>query len=379
MKLSIQNKILTVFLFSLLVQIATGQDNDTSVLLVGDKAPALKYSRWLKGEIVHSFDKDKIYVLEFWATWCGPCIAAMPHLSELARQYKGKVVFVGVNVWEKIVDKPYETALPSVTKFVTSMGNKIDYAVAVDNNDRFMAKGWLERAKAPGIPTTFVIKEGQIVWMGHPKSLDTLLPSVEAGKLNVAAYRKAHIESVAINKKSAAAEQELLAPIEGAIKEKQFDKAFTLMDSAVVKQPLLKYTLNIRRFKIMLEQVGEKTALHFADEWQKKEGARSGIYFAQTITENEGLSKDTYLYAANVFKPQADASGHPMMYDLMAKCYAMADDNDNAVGAEEKAIEAAKASLKSGKYVGIIHDYTVTEYERTLVKYKLKVASKSTD
>ena len=60
-------------------------------LKVGDAAPELKATKWLQGDEVKSFEKDKVYVVEFWATWCGPCIVMMPHLSELQQEYKSIV------------------------------------------------------------------------------------------------------------------------------------------------------------------------------------------------------------------------------------------------------------------------------------------------
>ena len=45
--------------------------------------------------------KAKIKILDFWASWCGPCKAAMPHLKEIYNAYNGKgLKIVGVNVWE---------------------------------------------------------------------------------------------------------------------------------------------------------------------------------------------------------------------------------------------------------------------------------------
>ena len=56
-------------------------------LSVGDAAPALKASKWVKGGAVAKLEADKTYVVEFWATWCGPCRVSIPHLTEMAHKY----------------------------------------------------------------------------------------------------------------------------------------------------------------------------------------------------------------------------------------------------------------------------------------------------
>src|SRR6476661_706165 len=76
------------------------------ILNLGDAAPPLVVSRWVKGEKFETFEPGKTYVVEFWATWCGPCRASIPHLTELARKYKDAGVrVVGVDVWEQDTSK----------------------------------------------------------------------------------------------------------------------------------------------------------------------------------------------------------------------------------------------------------------------------------
>jgi thiol-disulfide isomerase/thioredoxin len=80
---------------------ASAPEKDSNTL-VGLSAPSVK-AKLLDGE---NFDlskhKGKVVVLDFWATWCGPCVRALPELMEATSSFpKDKVVFVAVNQGEK--------------------------------------------------------------------------------------------------------------------------------------------------------------------------------------------------------------------------------------------------------------------------------------
>ncbi len=162
-------------------------------LAEGDPAPPLAPGAWIKGSPVKQFDKGKIYVVEFWATWCGPCKISIPHLTELQKKYPD-VTFIGQDVSE-----PDQSA---VAPFVAQMGDQMDYRVAVDDVSQSpegkMNTTWMEAAGQNGIPTAFLVdKDGRIAWIGHPMELEPYLQKLLAGTLDtkqIAADRKAERE-----------------------------------------------------------------------------------------------------------------------------------------------------------------------------------------
>ena len=126
------------------------------VSLGGDPIGQLKVAHWVKGK---SVDISKgVNVVEFWATWCPPCLTSIPHLTETQVKYKDH----GVNIIG-VTNEPLETVEP----FVNRMGEKMEYSVAVDK-ERSTSNEFMERYDLRGIPHAFVVKDGKIVWHGHP-------------------------------------------------------------------------------------------------------------------------------------------------------------------------------------------------------------------
>lgn len=136
-------------------------------LKVGDAAPKIQVAKWVQGEAVKDYAGDKVYVVEFWATWCGPCVASIPHLNEIAEKYKSKgLVVVGQNLGEDAA---------TISAFVSKMGAKMTYRVTQDDpaGGGFMAKNWLTAAGQNGIPCAFVVnKKGRLAFIGHPMSME---------------------------------------------------------------------------------------------------------------------------------------------------------------------------------------------------------------
>lgn len=120
--------------------------------LLGKQAPAFDTTD-LEGHPVKLADLGgKVVMLDFWATWCGPCIAALPKVNETAAKYKDKgVVFYAVNQQE-------ETAI--IKEFLVAQGLKVPVAMDPD--------GKLGQAYGvDGIPQTVIIDRNGKVQVVH--------------------------------------------------------------------------------------------------------------------------------------------------------------------------------------------------------------------
>ena len=137
------------------------------VLVPGSPAPAFTVDSFVRGPEAKTLELGKVHVIEFWATWCGPCVASMPHLTELQKQ-NPDVQFIGVAGFERGKDAADGTK--RVEEFVKAKGDAIGFAIAFDG-DGTMAKTWMTAAKRNTIPTSFVVgKDGNVAFIGSPNA-----------------------------------------------------------------------------------------------------------------------------------------------------------------------------------------------------------------
>ncbi len=183
-----------------------------SALTTGDKAPPLIISKWFNGTQVNPDKPDgkNIYVIEFWATWCGPCKKTIPHLIALQEKYKDKnVVVVAITSEDEKVVAP----------FITEM--KMTYLVGIDDKEKTSGV-YLKGIE--GIPHSFIVdKDGILLWEGHPLSgLDDALARIVAGTYSLEDVKK---------------KKQLQGNLEKALNEQNFEKSIIACDAMLKEEP----------------------------------------------------------------------------------------------------------------------------------------------
>ena len=115
---------------------------------LGQKAPALVVEKWLTPEPPR---EGKFVLIDFWATWCGPCRKAIPELNALQSKFKDRVVVIGIS------DEPE-------AKVRAMKDPKLDYASAIDTQGRTKKAVGVE-----GIPhVILMVPNGIVRWEGFP-------------------------------------------------------------------------------------------------------------------------------------------------------------------------------------------------------------------
>ncbi|MDO6429784.1 TlpA disulfide reductase family protein [Flavitalea sp. BT771] len=353
---------------------ARAQNAGSILLNIGDPAPPLRLRGWVKGEPFEKFERGRVYVLEFWATWCRACNAAMPHLSELAREYEDKVSVLVIDVYEE------KSSLEKIKTFVDSMGHRMDLQVAAEDSN-FMATGWLGASgeQDDHIPRSFVVNaDGRLAWMGYPTQLDEVLPKI----LNNTWDMKEALAKRNENRRLAALDDslsfELMVYRGNSSKPGDRGKpesALLLIDEIIKKEPKLKYAPKIssHTFAALL-----KTNPHKAYEYGKmaivtptyEEPNFHLIYGAIEFDSGRSdLPAKIYQLGAEAYQAEIDHRPYPDMADIaalyhkMAAFYWRANDRPKAIDAEQKAIDTLKSGSGFSK-----KDLAV--FESQLLKYK---------
>ena len=314
---------------------------------VGDAAPKLEVKEFVKGEPIKALEPGNVYVVEFWVTWCGPCRATIPHLSELQKKYKD-VKFIGVSVWEQDQD--------DVKPFVEQMGDKMDYRVAMDAvpekgdaDQGPMAKNWMKAADQDGIPAAFVVdKDLKVAWIGHPMEIGEPLEKVVAGtwdlKEAVAEAKKA--------KEAAAKMAKHQAKLRAAMESEDPSRIVAAIDEIIKEIPTAEKALTGLKYNALVQAGEEDRALEVGKKLLEGDAGKEaqGLNFlAWTIVDPEVKKKPgpkLVAFALEVAKKgdEMEKGESPFIADTLARAYFVSGDKAKALETQKRAVDLAKGT-----------------------------------
>jgi thiol-disulfide isomerase/thioredoxin len=302
-----------------------------ATLKAGDPAPRLSIAEWVKGDPVPAFEEGKVYLVEFWATWCGPCIASMPHLSKLQKKHGDKLVIIGVT------SEDPNNALDAVKSFVAERGDGIGYRIAWDQG-RTTNAAYMDAARQRGIPCSFLIDgKGKIAVISHPMQIDLPLKMCVEGTWDPVT--------------GPARMKELYGELEAAFKAGAPAAILDALDALAKKNPELIEGFAGQRFQLMLHAerfdqastLGTKLveeAIAYSDPQGLNEVAWTIVDPQQPWkTRDVKLARRAAEKAVELTKSTDGA-----ILDTLARVIFIEGDVPKAIELQKKAIAAAEAS-----------------------------------
>lgn len=329
-------------------------------LTIGDKAPKVSLANVVKGKFDGEFKKGNVYVVEFWATWCGPCKTSMPHLTELQKEYKDKnVTIIGIS----------DEAEKKVTDFITSgtWPQKTGYVIALDR-DKETSTQYMRASGQRGIPTAFIVgKDGVLEWIGHPMGMDEPLAAVVGDTYDRAAaaaeFKKEQEAEAAMSAAS--------AKISAAIQADDWDQVVLLVGELKAMLPSDRGPgMDMQLFGLLLTQANDpKRAYPIAERLIAENGDNAQLMnqLAWSIATDDSIQErdlDVALRAANAAN-DASKGEDPSVMDTLATVLAKQGKFEAAIKLETKAL----------KMLGTDDDRMRADFETNIADWKKELVT----
>ena len=154
-------------------------------LAPGMPAPPVQLAAVVHGEPFDGrFLRGKTYVVEFWATYCGPCLASIPHINKQQDVGRSTVQCLGVTAESRQTVRDFlGRDAPGDRKW----SENLKYTIALDDALKTFTS-YMDAAGQERIPCAFIVNQsGQLAWVGHPAEIDKPLKSVLNGTCDIEA------------------------------------------------------------------------------------------------------------------------------------------------------------------------------------------------
>ena len=184
-------------------QPALASDNEKP-LKIGSPAPSIEIAHWLsdgngKFKHIQQFESGKVYIVEFWATWCGPCIQSMPMLAEIQKKYAEQGLQI-ISISDEDLDTVNAFLEGNVRGKETSYAELTSAYCLTTDPDQSVFNDYMEASGQDGIPTAFLVgKTGEIEFIGHPLEMEEPLKQILADKWDREAFLKQQEEKAKLD------------------------------------------------------------------------------------------------------------------------------------------------------------------------------------
>ncbi len=331
------------------------------ILTIGDPAPPVEITHWLKGDAVETFEPGRIYVLEFWATWCSPCRVNMPHLSELQEQLEDyDVTIIGVS------DEKLQTVVRFLTKADSKnvlWSDKIQYTLATDP-DKSTYSSYMRPAGRDTIPTAFVIgKDTRIEWIGNPVEIESVLTRVVRDDWSRDEFKVVYEQKVAPVRQAFL----LRDQIDAAAGDGNWQAAIDTANRLIAEQPTYD-GVKVSLYRKMLRQCTEPALTYdfgrtiVKAKWDDASTLNRIAW--STVDDRDVISRDLD-FAMKAARRASELTGgtNSSILDTVARVYFEQGDLESAIRWQEKAVEHAGDSMMA------------SDLGETLIRYRKAAGS----